>query len=163
MHRDVWLVARESRPTLPWACTMMRRVLVHTYVENTLPCLSLAPCCRKPETRGRNWSVDQLFWQADHPFWFLPQKVVGRWSPKPIAGRQPSHRFPGWSFSLLEPCAVFWGQLQTKASRGVARDCSTRRLEHACTLYHLRQSWGSPHSCSLYASLIAYLVSLLIN
>ncbi|KAF5946478.1 hypothetical protein HYC85_016706 [Camellia sinensis] len=55
---------------------------------------------QKPETRGGNWSADQIFWQADHPLWSPPQRVVGRWSPMLITGRWPSRGGVSafWSF-----------------------------------------------------------------
>ena len=83
---------------------------MHTCVANDLLSLSLAFVAEKPETGGRNWSADQLFWQADRPFWFFPHKLVGGWSPSPIAGRWPSQSVPEWSFSLSERGASFWCQ-----------------------------------------------------
>lgn len=94
------------------------------YIAFSLSCL----CCRK--TRNQRW------------------KLVGR--PDFLAGRPPSlvsttkggrqvvsHAnswsvaFPRWSFGLLELCASFWDQLQTRVRWGIAMEF-TDKATRAC-------------------------------
>ena len=111
-------VARGSRTTLPRAYAMTGRVVMHTCVANTLSCLSLSFCCRKTESWRRNWSADQVFWQADHLLWFPPQKVVGSWSLLPISWSAAFPQFPGVEFHLSGALCKFLKSIANKGKPG---------------------------------------------
>lgn len=144
MHRDAWLMARGLRTTLPRAYAMMGRMAGHTYIENTLPSLSLAFVAEKAKTRRMNWSADQVFWQADHLFWSSPPRVVGRWSPLSIAWSAAFPQLPWVEFHFSGASCNF---LKSIANKGESRhrdgfpDKATRACMHP---YHSEQSWGSP-------------------
>ncbi|KAF5932846.1 hypothetical protein HYC85_029017 [Camellia sinensis] len=72
----------------------------------------------KSESRRRNWSADQVFWQADHLLWFPPQKVVGRWSPMPISWSAAFPQIPRVEFHLLEVLCKFLRSIANKGELG---------------------------------------------
>ena len=111
-------MARGSRTTLPRAYAMMRRMVGHTYVENTLPSLSLAFVAEKTETRSMNWVADQVFWQANHLFWSSPSRAVGRWAPLPIAWSAAFPQLPWVEFHLSGASCNF---LKSIANKGELR------------------------------------------
>ena len=127
VHWNVRLVARGSRTTLPWVYDMMGRVVVHTYLANTLPCpflLSVAANCSSTVTTGQparktSWPTTFLVFQQP--------KVVGKCLERPKVVSHPPTGFPRWSFIFLELGAEFWEQLITEANRGTALDFQTRR------------------------------------
>ena len=131
MHREARPVARGARTTLPRANAMTGRVVMYTCVANTLLSLSFAFVAENPETRGRNWLADQLFWQADHPFWFLPQKVVGRWSPMPISWSAAFPQIPRVEFQPSGALCKFLRSIVNKGELG-HRDGFPDKATRAC-------------------------------
>ena len=105
----------------------------------------------------------QIYWQADHFFWFPPQKVVGSWSPMPISWSAAFPQIPRVEFHLSGALCKFLRSIANKGELG-RREGFPNEATRACmhplsSKAELRQ----PISFDLHAYLIANLVDLLTS